>query len=69
MDLQPNYMNKEHSFKFSLITDQMLSLTQSRICDRKLLNGCFKSINGLDYRNFIIQDKNVNFIIAFELLY
>jgi hypothetical protein len=60
MDFLQNYSDTEDSLKFSLLLEKLLTLTQSRICDRKLLNGYFKNINEIDYRKFILQDKNVS---------
>lgn len=60
MELLQNYPESDDSLKFALLSQKLLTHTQSRICDRKLLNGYFRNINELDYRNIIVNDKNVS---------
>lgn len=60
MDLVQNYPESEDSSKFSILSEKLLTMTQSRICDRKLLNGYFKVINEIDYRTINIVDNNVS---------
>lgn len=60
MEVLQNYPDSEDHLKFTFLSEKLLALTQTRICDRKLLKGYFKNINELDYRQFIIHDKNVS---------
>lgn len=60
MESKYNHLENEDSLKFSILLEKLLSLTQTRICDRKLLKGYLKNINELDYKQFVIHDKNVS---------
>lgn len=60
MDILQEYPKSDDSIKFALMSKKLFALTQSRICDRKLLNEYFMNVNDLDYRNIVINDKNVS---------
>ncbi|XP_058793535.1 HEAT repeat-containing protein 6 [Phymastichus coffea] len=67
MDCVPNYPNTDDSLRFSLLSEKLITVTQSRICDRKLLDGYFKNINEIDYRKILIRDNNAIMLLINQL--
>ncbi|XP_001604646.2 HEAT repeat-containing protein 6 [Nasonia vitripennis] len=67
MEILQNYPESDDSLKFALLSKKLFTLTQSRIYDRKLLNEYFMSINDLDYRNIVINDKSAMMLVINQL--
>lgn len=58
MESQYDCLVNASSLKFLNLLEKLLLLTQTRMCDRNLFDGYLKNINEIDYKQFIIKDKN-----------
>ncbi|KAJ8687142.1 hypothetical protein QAD02_022936 [Eretmocerus hayati] len=67
MEIQQIHQDCDDSLKFSSLVEKLLALTQSRICDRKMLTTYFKNINELDPRLFNVNDKNAMMLLVNQL--
>lgn len=62
--LHINHTVSDTTTKFSSIIERLLSLTSSKLSDKKQINACLNDLNELDYRCLNIINNDVRDIFS-----